>query len=149
MNYADELAIIDRFKENRAFDNNGSEGRFDLAQKNLEGIVNHPFGGLKKGRYAHNLWLDAARVSGWIPATLLIIIAWRCGITTLRIFRNNAMSEYFRIFCVIVTSCLLLYFNTEPILEGAPMLFTYFCLYFGIIVNSYNKKGTYEYIVYR
>lgn len=136
MNYANELTIIERFQTNDAFDNIGSENRFELALRGLNKILYHPFGGLKTERYAHNLWIDVARVSGWIPSILLFVIAWRCIITTLHIFRNNTISKDFRIFSFVITLCLLLYFNTEPILEGAPMLFIYFCLYFGIIANK-------------
>lgn len=148
--YSDQLAIIERFQKNNAFDNEGGEGRFTLAAKIFDNLASHPFGGLRNARYAHNLWLDCARVSGWIPMILLICITWRCIMITTRIFKCHNFPEYYRLITVILTSCLLLYFFTEPILEGASMLFAYFCLYFGILTGSNSQIIlAHESIVYR
>lgn len=150
INYGDELTIIDRFKDNSAFENAGGDSRFDLASKTINNVVDYPFGGLKSERYAHNLWIDAARVSGWIPAILLIIIAVRCIVTTFKIYRLKSLPEFYRIISVVITLCLIVYFNTEPILEGASMLFTYFCLYSGIIADRRKQiKYSHEHPVYR
>ncbi len=148
--FSDQLTIIERFQKNNAFDNEGGEGRFALAAKILDNLASHPFGGLRNARYAHNLWLDCARVSGWIPAILLVALTWRCINLTNKTFKCHSFPEYYRIITVIMTSCLILYFFAEPILEGASMLFAFFCLYFGILNGSYYKKmPAHESVVYR
>ncbi len=135
-NFSDELMIIDRFQNNSVFENEGGDSRMDLAIKTLNDLLSHPFGGLASNRFAHNLWIDSARVGGWIPAFFLIGVTWKWIKTTFKIYRNKKMEEYYRIFIVVVSVCLFMYFNTEPIMEGAAMLFTFFCLYFGIITKS-------------
>lgn len=134
--YSDSLLIIDRFENNNAFDNAGQESRADLMINNLNNLYSKPFGGLKMNRYAHNLWIDSARVSGWIPILFLILITFRWIKNTIQIYRYKKIDIAYRQFIVVVSVCLLMYFNTEPILEGATMLFSFFCLYFGMITKT-------------
>lgn len=138
MHYSSELLIIDRFQNNNVFDNEGGESRMDLSIKTLKELQNNPFGGMRSSRYAHNLWIDVARVSGWLPAFILILVTWRWIKITVKVFKLPSVDEYYRLFVVLVSICLLLYFNTEPILEGASMLFTFSCLFYGMISN-YSK----------
>lgn len=138
-NFSDELLVIERFQNNNAFENAGQESRADLAKKTLIELSTKPFGGMIFERYAHNLWIDCARVSGWLPAFLLIIITWNFIKSTIFIYKENYINKSYRIFIVVLSVCLLTYFNTEPIIEGASMLFTFFCIYFGIVQSHCNS----------
>ena len=138
--YSDELLIIDRFQVNEAINNHGTESRFDLAQKTAELLSTRPLGGIMNERYAHNLWIDSARVSGWIPFFVLMILTYRWLKTTIKIAKESFHTQSFRTFTLVFSICLFLYFNTEPILEGAPMLFSLFCLYLGIITSRAIKR---------
>ena len=133
--FSEQLEVINRFQLNNAFDNIGSESRSDLSSSLIGKLASHPLGGLKAERYAHNLWLDSARVSGWIPFFLLIIITWRWIKTTYRIYKNTNLSEHLRIMIVVITTCITIYFGVEPVLEGAPMLFEFFILFWGGITT--------------
>lgn len=138
--FSDDLMIIDRFQNNNAFDNEGQDSRMDLSVKTLQDLLTHPFGGLKMNRYAHNLWIDCARVSGWIPASILIVITLKWIKTTIQIYRYKKIDYYYRLFIFVASICLFMYFNTEPIIEGAAMLFTFFCLYLGMINKTLKKN---------
>lgn len=137
--YSDELSILNRFQDNGVFDNNNSDSRSDLAKAVITDVPSHPFGGLRKERYAHNLWLDVSRFSGWLPLLFLILVTKRWLMTTLAIYRNKELESSYRSFIVVVSATLFAYFNTEPIIEGAPMLFSFFCVYLGIITETKNK----------
>lgn len=140
--FSEDLMIIDRFQNNNAFDNEGQDSRMDLSMKTLDNLLSYPFGGLKTNRYAHNLWIDSARVSGWIPVFFLIAITLKWIKTTIQFYRHKEIDECYRKFVVVVSICLFMYFNTEPILEGAAMLFTFFCLYLGMINKSLKKYNS-------
>ena len=137
--FGDELVILDRFQDNGVFDNQNSESRSDLAKVIINDLPSHPLGGQRSERYAHNLWLDVSRVSGWMPLLFLLLITKRWMSTIVSLYQNKNIEEYARVFLLVVSMCLFVYFNTEPIIEGAPMLFSFFCVYLGIITETKNK----------
>ncbi len=109
----------------------------------LESIVSDPFGWeLSRFGYAHNLWLDVARVAGVIPFILLLfftVSSIKIWIKSLRILRNNL---FLRNYVFIYFLCIILLFNVEPIMDGMYLLFLLFCLYVGflngIIIRKFN-----------
>lgn len=82
--------------------------------------------------YAHNLWLDCARVAGVIPLLFLLIITvyFICAL-----WKELKISEhdYYRTIIVVIGVSLLVYMNVEPILEGCPLLFTVFVIILGML----------------
>jgi len=107
----------------------------------LESIVSDPFGWeLSRFGYAHNLWLDVARVAGVIPFILLLfftVSSIKIWIKSLRILRNNL---FLRNYVFIYFLCIILLFNVEPIMDGMYLLFLLFCLYVGFLNGIIYQK---------
>lgn len=63
-------------KANPFYETGLQSGRFDLLAHGFKNIINHPFGGFKpyeaiETNWYHNIVLDVARLSGWIPLLFL------------------------------------------------------------------------------
>lgn len=103
-------------------------GRTDLWINSIEHLFTSPLG-FPNERYAHNLWLDIARISGlfaFIPFLIATILNYKClfkilkrgesGITPLLIGLNIVM---------FLSSCV------EPALEGSALYFYLFMFLWG------------------
>lgn len=136
--YEEELEILERFQDD---DVNTGGYRTELAMDVVNKLSENPWGGLEHMRYAHNMWLDSARVAGIVPLFLLSLITilyihslWR--IYKLRILiDDNGCNEII----VIIGVALLVYMNVEPILEGVPLLFAFFTILLGILRGRTNR----------
>lgn len=133
VNFSDELGVIERMQDDSETGIATGGGREQLLLAVLSQMPSHPFGGLSSMRYAHNLWIDCARVSGWIPLLLLVVITIRCIKTTKTILKSRLTNYDFRYFVGMSSFVFLVYFCTEPILEGSALLFAFFCIYLGCI----------------
>lgn len=93
----------------------------------------YPFGDMPANwGYAHNLWLDAARRTGWIPALSLLAFTV-CVVRTLRrVLADPALPLWNRFLLFSVFTGSSLQFWLEPILEGAPFYFSAICLIAGL-----------------
>lgn len=136
--YEEELEILERFHDD---DVNTGGYRTELAMDVLNAISENPWGGLENMPYAHNMWLDCARVAGIVPLFLLLLITilyirslWRIYKLRLSI-DDNGCNEIL----VIMGITLLVYMNVEPILEGAPLLFAFFTILLGILRGRTNR----------
>ena len=105
--------------------------RFEIWARAISKIPAYPFGwnSISQG-YSHNLWLDVARRSGWIPLISL------CFITFTQIKRLKALynrkNDIFISFFVSSISCLLLAFSVEPVIEAVSSAFAMLCLIWGM-----------------
>lgn len=139
-NYEDELLVLERFQDDNV---ETGGGRVELANVIINELTQQPFGKLEHVPYAHNLWLDTARVAGIIPMFLLIIITI-CFIGSIwKTYKHNMFDASYRGIIVTIGVILLIYMCTEPILEGAPVLFAFFVVLFGVMqgVNNYRAKN--------
>lgn len=128
-NYSEQLAIIERFQDD---DIATANGRTELHSGTLTKILESPLGGNKHLTFAHNLFLDCARVSGLVPFVFLIIFTIKHYWTAFNILKRKNVPDILKYNITIISLLLLVYFNTEPILEGVSMLFAYFCFIAGI-----------------
>ena len=71
INYEEELGILERFQDD---DVNTGGYRTELAMDVVNKLSENPWGGLENMSYAHNMWLDCARVAGIVPLLLLLLI---------------------------------------------------------------------------
>lgn len=117
----------------------GGGGRFERWDIALSNIFIHPFGFVeltqKTGYYAHNLWLDTARVAGVIPLALLLFFTvktiWSCVLIIK--YSSTALGYYLlSLYC-----CSAVYCMCEPVMDAIPLFFYLFCLISGIL-NSYS-----------
>ena len=137
--YSEEIHLIDRFEDTEDLAT-GNE-RTELSSGMILRIMSHPLGGLKELKYAHNLWIDMARVSGWLPLLVFLVITIRWIKYAIAIYKDKTRIPVFRVLAIAMNVCLFVYFNVEPILEGAAMLFSYFCVFWGIIVTRVTKSS--------
>ena len=135
--YEEELGILERFHDD---DVETGGYRTELAMDVVNKLSEKPWGGLEHMPYAHNMWLDCARVSGLAPLLLLLLI------TVLYIRSLWRMYKFHHIddsgcngIIVIMGVALFVYMNVEPILEGAPLLFAFFALFFGVLRGRTNR----------
>lgn len=63
--YSDELAIFDRFQDDEIESGGGRSYRLAMVASLMP---SYPFGGMGTGiPYAHNMWFDCARLTGFFP----------------------------------------------------------------------------------
>ena len=137
INYEEELGILERFQDEDV----GTGGyRTELSMAVLNKLSESPWGGLENMPYAHNMWLDCARVAGIVPLFILLLITmfyirglWHIYKLRLSI-DGNGCDEII----VIMGIALLVYMNVEPILEGSPLLFGFFTILLGMIRGRTN-----------
>lgn len=132
INYGDQLAVLNRFETD---DVESGGGRLELFINVFYNLVNYPIGGMFLNdniRYAHNLWLDCGRVSGIFPMLLLIAISIKYY-RLLQYAIKKAIPFELK-FALIILSCVLfIAFVSEPILEGIPIVFAFFCFLLGVL----------------
>lgn len=141
-NYSDQLAIIERFQED---DVATANGRTELHSSTLIKILESPLGGNRHLTFAHNLFLDCARVSGLVPFVLLIVFVFKHYYSIYKLLKKKNVPGILKYNIAIISLLLLVYLNTEPILEGVAMLFAYFCFIAGITskVETQFRKHSY------
>jgi len=115
-------------------------GRSELWSSSLANIFRYPFGWSDRNfRFAHNMWLDTARVGGIIPFTLLIIFTIRSLRKIFKIVFHASKNILLNTIIAIYTLSSFLVFFVEPVMEGLFHLFVVFCLFQGII-NGHLQK---------
>jgi hypothetical protein len=116
-------------------------GRSDRWLGALESVITDPFGWeLKRFGYAHNLWLDVARVSGIISLLFLILFTLssiKTWIKSLKILKKELFLRNY-IFMYFVN--IILIFNVEPIMDGCYLLFLLFCMFVGLLSGIASKS---------
>lgn len=130
--------------------NNGSSdiasggGRTDRWVKSFENIFKKPFGWeVEEFGYSHNLWFDTLRVGGIISFIILIIFSWKSFIKILTVIKSAPTNIPFNILIFSYFVAFNLLFMVEPILDGSFQIFTFFCLFMGVITkyDSMNFKS--------
>lgn len=129
--YSEELAIIDRFQSDEIETGGGRTYRLLNVASHM---LDYPLGGMgSEITYAHNLWFDCARVAGIVPFVLLILISLRYTYSLFQVIQKEAIDLIFRYVIWIISLSVLIVFLAEPVLEGIPMVFEFFCFLFGLI----------------
>lgn len=109
-------------------------GRTERWIGGLESIITDPFGWeFSRFGYAHNLWLDVARVAGVIPLFFLIIFTFVSFKTWLKTLKLLSSDLFMRSYIFIFFISIILLFNVEPIMEGMYLLFLLFCMFIGFL----------------
>ena len=112
-------------------------GRTQRWAKSIEYLFKKPLGwNSEEFGNAHNLWLDVLMVSGFIPFTLLIIYTLRSMVKIKDFIRSSSNSIEVNVMILVYSLALFLVFMVEPIFKGIFELFTFFCIFIGIINQS-------------
>jgi O-antigen ligase len=128
--------------DNAEFGVAGAGGRSERWQLALESIVTDPWGWeLSRFGYAHNLWLDVARVSGifaLLPLVLFSVASFKLFLKSLKKVRHE---KYLTTFIFVFFVSIGLEFFVEPIMEGMYLLFFVFCLFVGFLAGINTQVG--------
>lgn len=107
----------------------------------LQSIVTDPMGWeFERFGYAHNLWLDVARVSGVLALIPLLIFSINSISALLKSIRRLGNSIFIRAMVFSFLLSLILIFFVEPIMEGMYLAFLLFCLLVGYLVGLVKTK---------
>lgn len=129
--YSSELMVLERFQTD---DYETGGGRTELLGEVASNMLDYPFGNMPSNiRYAHNLWFDCARVAGILPFILLVLLTYRYAKDLYLINRSRKISLLLKLSIIISSLAILTVCLLEPVLEGIPMIFAFFCLMYGII----------------
>lgn len=123
-------------------DSSGSEvitagGRTALWMNSMQKLLTNPFGWQQK-LYAHNLWIDMARLGGWISLIPFLIATYLNLRNIIFALRNSKSTFIATIF--VLNIALLLSASIEPVLEGSIHFFCMMMLVWGM--SSFLYKET-------
>lgn len=104
-------------------------GRSDIWVDALHKLVTHPLG-WERVRYAHNLWLDIARVGGWLALLLFIIPTFKWVRSCFRLLRKSMTP--FLLIVLSMNAAMLLSSFVEPVIEGSILFFSLFMMMWGV-----------------
>ena len=104
-------------------------GRSDIWADAFNKLVTHPFG-WERVRYAHNLWLDIARVGGWLALLLFVIptFKWIRGLFCLA----HKATTPFVLIILSINAAMLLSSFVEPVIEGSVLFFSLLMMMWGV-----------------
>lgn len=104
-------------------------GRSDIWTDALSQLATHPFG-WERVNYAHNLWLDIARVGGWFALLLFIIPTFKWIGSCFRLIRKSMMP--FVLIILSMNAAMFLSSFVEPVIEGSMLFFSLLMMIWGI-----------------
>lgn len=107
--------------------------RFDLLRTSIEYLFRRPFGNVQEYTFAHNLWLDVARLTGIFPFILLVAFSISSYKNLLEFVKIKSILYDLRIMIFLILFGALIIFFFEPILETAFSFFIYFVFSCGFI----------------
>lgn len=129
-------AYADR-EDNADAESASAGGRTELWLDAIGNLFVSPLG-WKLESYAHNLWLDIARVGGWlaffpfVKATIAYMMKVK---TTLR----NGGENGTLMLLLSVNVAMLLNAAVEPVIDGAPLFFSLLMMIWGMTVEVNNR----------
>lgn len=103
----------------------------------INNIFKYPIGGNNEKignlKYVHNMWLDVANQTGFIPFTLLVIFTVISLWNIIKLVRSNKYTVKLKVFLVGIYISVLLNLSVEPILQGEPLFYIMFCNIIGMV----------------
>ena len=91
--------------------------------------------------YAHDIILDTFDEAGIVAFFAMIVFLIRRGIAFRRFMKRTKVRLVSRQILLGLYAALLLQFMVEPILQGAPWLFTLFCFHSGMLTVFFRLKA--------
>lgn len=120
-------------------------GRVELWEYYFDRLLEYPMGNIPAVNsgftYAHNYFLDVAKISGLVPTILLVLFTIVAVLRLYRLLQGN-ISPMIKSFVLGLNISFYLVFMVEPILEGGFTLFCLYLFYCGVIKEvSANGSG--------
>lgn len=110
-------------------DGSVTAGRSDRWYDGLKEMLTHPLG-WQSNYYAHNLWLDMARLGGWLSLIPFLFISVLHIKNMIYLFKN-AKRDY-SLLLISLNVALLLAASIEPVIEGSMLFFSILLLVWGM-----------------
>ncbi|MCM1502964.1 MAG: hypothetical protein NC115_09915 [Bacteroidales bacterium] len=87
--------------------------------------------GWKKVRYAHNLWLDIARVGGWLSLFPFLVATIHIISNMIHLFRKKTSPVYSLVIIILIS----MFCNSavEPVVDASPLFFSLLIMFWGIV----------------
>ncbi|MEB0900367.1 hypothetical protein [Citrobacter portucalensis] len=145
-----DLPIFDKYF-NLVFERFGSEGlksaRFELIQDGITKFLMQPMGGFTpyaseySGNWYHNIYLDSARVAGFIPLIMFLFSNLILLFSYLKYKKQNRKVKIPYFFLSILT---LIVMCQDVVLEGNMMLLICYALFTTMHIQTgrHNKSGS-------
>lgn len=99
-------------------------------------ILDYPFGSMPSHgagfEYAHNYFIDIARVSGIIPLAIIFVFTLSSLWNLKRLLLNNNISLFARNLILVLNVAFITVFMVEPVIEGSFSLFMMYLFVCGI-----------------
>lgn len=125
--------ILDAYQnrnEVRGYDVASAGGRTDLWMMSIGNLFRYPLG-WKQYSYAHNLWLDMARIGGWISLLPFLIVTIMIVRKMFSLYRTPISS--FGSTLVVFNMALISAASIEPVIEGSMLFFALLMMAWGMI----------------
>ena len=113
-----------------SYDASSAGGRTEAWLAGLENLFIYPFGWVTE-HYHHNLWLDLAKVGGWLAFIPFCYVTLQFFKSWMNVIRFNTSSTGVMIVAVSFSS--LLNACVEPTIEGSMLFFSLLMMYWGMI----------------
>lgn len=132
---SDFASIIDAYTSRGEVEGHGLSDAGNRTEKWMDALsrlFTSPFGWYKDINYTftHNMWLDVARLTGFIPF-IAIVCATIVGFKdTLHLYRIK--NDYLVLTLISIQIVFFLECFVEPVMEGFDLYFYLMCMFFGI-----------------
>ena len=113
-----------------SYDASSAGGRTEAWLAGLENLFIYPFGWVTE-HYHHNLWLDLAKVGGWLAFIPFCYVTLQFFKSWMNVIRFNTSSIGVMIVAVSFSS--LLNACVEPTIEGSMLFFSLLMMFWGMI----------------
>lgn len=127
-------AYADRDDRNDDANSANAGGRTKLWLDAIGNLFVSPLG-WKLERYAHNLWLDIARVGGWLAFFPFVKATVSYMMKVKTILRNGGENGTLMLL-LSVNVAMLLNAAVEPVIDGTPLFFSLLMMIWGLTVTS-------------
>ena len=127
-------AYADRDDRNDDANSANAGGRTKLWLDAIGNLFVSPLG-WKLERYAHNLWLDIARVGGWLAFFPFVKATVSYMMKVKTILRNGGENGTLMLL-LSVNVAMLLNAAVEPVIDGTPLFFSLLMMIWGMTVTS-------------
>ncbi len=104
-------------------------GRTELWLHSIQNLLVNPFG-WDQSYYAHNLWLDIARVGGWFALIPFFILTCQMLTCFLKLLRTPYSD--FNLLIITMNISTLLAASMEPVIEGSILFFSLLMFLWGV-----------------
>lgn len=135
--------ILDAYaqrEESSTFNASQLGGRSERWEVAINNLFTHPLGWDDSGGYAHNLWLDIARVGGLLPLFPFLVATLLHIKNLLYIIMKKSYSN-FAIILISINTAMILSSFVEPVIEGSLLFFCMLMMIWGVTKSLVMDKS--------